>query len=300
MPHLEFGWQVAFQLAAALLGVAALARLAALRVAPLVWAARALGQSAVMVALFGLWGLIGSHTTQQVIGATARGQAIWDAERRWHVPSEAWVQSLMLPHRELTQAANAYYVYGHFNPLMGLLAWVWIRHRADYLRVCIVLIAFTASATLLQLLAVAPPRLLPGHLVVDTPEVYGQSVYGPQGLGDVSHLSAMPSIHCGWAMLFGLFAVTLSTSRWRWLALAHPVLMFVVVAVTGNHYWADGAVSAGLLLVSYVIVSGGFRLARSPGRCDQPGQPGQPGQTGVPDTDSPAVRRPPAVRTLEV
>lgn len=272
MPHLEFGWQVAFQLAAALLGLAAAARVVALRVPLLVWAARALGQSSIMVGLFGLWGFIGSHTTQQVVGATARGQAIWDAERRWHVPSEAWAQGFLLPHAQLTQVANAYYIYGHFNPLMGLLAWVWIRHRAHYLRVCIVLIAFTASATLLQLLAVAPPRLLPGHLVVDTPEVYGQSVYGAQGIGDVNHLSAMPSIHCGWAMLFGLFAVTLSTSRWRWLALAHPVLMFVVVAVTGNHYWADGAVSGVLLAVSYGVVSGAFRLAHSLARSRQSGQ----------------------------
>ena len=287
MPHLEFGWQVAFELAAALLLLAAVTWVTAQRVPPAIWAARALGQSAIMVALFGLWGLIGAHTTQQVVGATARGQAIWDAERRWHVPSEAWVQTFLLPHAELTQAANAYYIYGHFNPLMGLLAWVWIRHRADYLRVCIVLILFTASATLLQLLAVAPPRLLPGHLVVDTPEVYGQSVYGAQGIGDVSHLSAMPSIHCGWAMLVGVFAVTLSSSRWRWLVLAHPALMFVVVAVTGNHYWADGAVSAVLLTVSFAVVGAGSRLARSLGR---------PGREPDPAT----VRRRSTVRTLEV
>ena len=36
-------------------------------------------------------------------------------------------------------------------------------------------------------------------------------------------LSAMPSVHVAWAVLVALGVILFSTSRWRWLILAHPV-----------------------------------------------------------------------------
>ena len=95
-------------------------------------------------------------------------------------------QSYLLPHHHLTEVANAYYIYGHFNMLIAMLAWVWLRHRQAYARLRLIIIVFTLMATAVQILPVAPPRLLPGHLVVDTPTVYGQSVYDAGGLGAVS------------------------------------------------------------------------------------------------------------------
>jgi hypothetical protein len=57
----------------------------------------------------------------------------------------------------------------------------------------------------------------------------------------------MPSLHVGWAVLLAYVVVTTARSRWRWLVLLHPIAMSVDVAVTANHWWADGIVSAGLL-----------------------------------------------------
>jgi membrane-associated phospholipid phosphatase len=52
----------------------------------------------------------------------------------------------------------------------------------------------------------------------------------------------MPSVHVAWAAIIGVTIVVASTSRWRWIALAHPVVTMIVVVVTGNHYWLDGVV----------------------------------------------------------
>jgi len=68
------------------------------------------------------------------------------------------------------------------------------------------------------------------------------------------------SIHCAWALLVGVGIVTVSSSRWRWLFLAHPILTFVVVSATGNHWWLDGIVAVALLGLSSLAQRGAVEL----------------------------------------
>jgi hypothetical protein len=49
-------------------------------------------------------------------------------------------------------------------------------------------------------------------------------------------------------VVVGYYAVTISTSRWRWIALCHTVITILVVVATANHWWLDGIV-ATLVLV---------------------------------------------------
>lgn len=282
MPHLQLTWQVSMQLAAALAVLALLLRrfVTGRRGRPLAPAAL---QAAMLVGLYGLWGLVGQHAQGSAQGAQQRGLELWDLERRWHVVGEAAVQALVLPHGWLVQAANTYYVYGHVNVMIALLAWVWWRHRRDYPWVCAVVVVFTVVSSALQLLSVAPPRLLPGPLVVDTGLAYGQSVYGPADPGAVSQLAAMPSIHVGWALLAGLTVVLLGRTWRRWVALAHPVLMTLVVVVTGNHYWLDAAVAAGLLVAAAVPVLAARRVwERRPAAAQRSEPLTSTSMTGVP------------------
>lgn len=254
MPHLTLGWQVSLTLAAVFVGLAVLLHLL---VPPSRWRqlVAASLQAAMLVGLYGLWGLVGEHAEGSVDGAQERGQALWDLERRLHVLSEATAQAPLLPHPWLTQLANVYYVYGHVNVLIALLAWVWWRHRADYRRLCVVIVLFTATSSAVQLISVAPPRLLPGHLVVDTAVLYGQSVYGPADPGAISQLAAMPSIHVGWALLAGVTVAAVGRTRWRWVGMVHAVVMSLVVVVTGNHYWVDGVVAGLLLGLATIVVT---------------------------------------------
>jgi len=97
---------------------------------------------------------------------------------------------------------------------------------------------------------VAPPRLLPLTGMTDTGLAYGQSVYGTHGGIDADQLSAMPSIHIGWALLVALVVVATARTRWRWLALAYPVLTTLAVVVTANHFWLDGIAAAVVLALA--------------------------------------------------
>jgi len=63
----------------------------------------------------------------------------------------------------------------------------------------------------------------------------------------------MPSVHVAWAVIIGIGVVLVSSSRWRWFALAYPVATMIVVVVTGNHYWADGFVGIAVLALAVVF-----------------------------------------------
>jgi hypothetical protein len=85
---------------------------------------------------------------------------------------------------------------------------------------------------------------------VDTALHYGQSVYGAAGSGFADQLSAMPSVHVGWAVLEAVFVIPISTSKWRWLVLVHTTLTILIVTVTANHWWLDGIVACVLLAMA--------------------------------------------------
>jgi hypothetical protein len=242
VPHIDPTWQAA----------AVTALLLVLAAALLLWrgwsrTGAAVREAGLVATLYAAWQLIGTVTHRDVDGAQANALAVWHAEQALHLPSELALQQAVTPHPWLVELANGYYVYGHFNPIVLLLAWVFLRHRAAYPRVRLLLCLLTASAFVVHFIPVAPPRLMPELGFHDVALEYGQSVYGSFGAGIPGQLLAMPSLHVGWAILLAYVVVTHARSRWRWLAIAHPVLMSVDVAVTANHWWADGLACGGLL-----------------------------------------------------
>jgi hypothetical protein len=94
--------------------------------------------------------------------------------------------------------------------------------------------------------------------MVDLASRYHQSVYSSLGHGITDQLSAMPSVHIGWAVLVAAAVITVSQSRWRWLVLLHPLITAYVVVVTANHFWLDGVAALFVLGASYLI----FRRVR--------------------------------------
>ncbi len=243
-------WNVAVE-AGAVLGVTGIAARASrrrwlTRVAPL---AREL---AIVLVLYAFWRVIGTISVLKVNGAIHAGQRIWDVERALHLPNEHGLQHLFLKSSPLIQACNLFYATVHI-PSMGIfLFWLWFRHRDLYPEVRNVVALTTLWCLAIQLIPVAPPRLVPGLHVADTPALFGQTVYPAFGKSGPAQLSAMPSVHVAWAAIIGVTIVVATTTPWRWLALAHPIVTMIVVAVTGNHYWLDGVV--GVIVAALAVL----------------------------------------------
>ena len=215
-------------------------------------------EAGLLCALYGLWQFAGSFTVMSPAGALPRASWLWHAERLLRLPSETAVQRPFLAHPLLIQACNLYYDILHFPVLGACLIWLYARHRTHYPRIRTTVALFTGACLLIQFIPVAPPRLLPGTGMVDTAVKYGQSVYSWHGGFDADELSAMPSVHVGWALIVAFAVITVSRSRWRWLAAGYPLLTMLVVVVTANHFWLDGIVAGALV----AVIVAGQRLAR--------------------------------------
>ena len=271
MPDAQLTWTQAAVLAVVLLLAATLLRLGsrarARALAPF------LREAAVIAALYALWQLVGSLSEHGTNGAFARARWIERTQNSWHLPSERSLQRPLLEHAWLGQAANIYYATMHFGALFALLLWVFWRHRAHYRTVRATVVAFTGLALLIELVPVAPPRLLPEFGFTDIAAHYGQSVYGAGGFS-VDDLSAMPSVHVGWAVLVAGAVVWLGPSRWRFAALLHPILTVYVVTATANHWWLDGIAAVALLAVVVALQLSWSRI-RAPHRARRATGPGR-------------------------
>jgi len=249
LPQLHVTWATAGAIAAVLIGVGSLLSVQ-LRRRQVGVAVREIG---IVLGLFGLWMFVGHLVGHHPAGGYQRGEEIWRAEQSLHIADEAAVQRPLLGHRWLVEAANYYYAYAHWLSVDVVLAWLWLRHRARYVHARATLVVFTGVCLCLHLISSAPPRLLAQTHLVDTATLLGQSVYGDTpGLSD--HLSAMPSIHVGWAVLFAIAAWGTRSWTARILLSLHALLTAYVVVVTGNHFWLDGIVAAAIVAPAWVAV----------------------------------------------
>jgi len=214
-------------------------------------------EAALLAGLFVLSKLASTMSLMDENGAFTRGRWIWNFERTLHLPSEISVQAGVLGHPVAVQALNVFYLAAHIGSMLVVLPWLFFKHREHYRRWRNIVVAFTGVSLVLQFISVAPPRLLPHLGFVDTAAVYHQSAYQNLGPGLVDQLSSMPSIHVGWAVIVAAAVITLTRSRWRWLAIAHPLLTSYAVVATANHFWLDGVVA--LLLVGVVVAVSGRR-----------------------------------------
>ncbi|MBC3844170.1 phosphatase PAP2 family protein [Streptacidiphilus sp. 4-A2] len=279
MQNLTLSWQ-----SAGALSVAVYAGSVGLRRTGRTAVGLVLREAATVVALFAVWQFAGQLSVMGTEDAVARGQWIWTTERRLGFPSEAALQRWFLPHQLLVQGADYYYAVMHFGVMIALLVWLFLRHRESYPWARTTLVLVTAMSLAVQLIPVAPPRLIPLSGMVDTAALYGQSVYGTTIDGvQADSYSAMPSVHVAWCLLVAVAVIRVSRSRWRWLILLHPLITVTVVLVTANHYWLDCLAAVALLLLSYLLQWAGARAVRRlraarPGPAPATHPDGRPGE----------------------
>lgn len=196
-------------------------------------------EAAILALLYSLWQLAGSWSVTGMSSALDRAHWIMRAEHDLLLPSEQSMQHLILGHPLVVQGVNLYYDTMHFTMMFVFLLWLFVRHRDQYRPVRTTMAMATGVCLLIQLIPVAPPRMIAGF--TDTALLYHQSVYS-NGLA-ADQLSAMPSVHVAWAVIVGWYAVKISPSRWRWIAVVHTVLTVFCVVATANHWWLDGIVA---------------------------------------------------------
>jgi hypothetical protein len=236
------------------------------------WAPAYLRELALVAVLFCAYKFGRLVAAGDVGDAFGNAWSVWSLERLLHLPNELAFQHWLLQWPQLISAANTYYAVVHFPLTGGFLVWLWWRDRARYRWIRTILAIMTGAALLVHvLMPLAPPRMMTGLGFVDTGLALGQSVYGsPSAQSMANQFAAMPSLHVGWSFVVALGVISATRSRWRWIAVLHPLITVAVVVVTANHYWLDG-IAALLLLGLAMLLARPLRQSarRSAGNRDE-------------------------------
>jgi hypothetical protein len=191
-----------------------------------------------------------------VAEAYRNAHSVWHFERSLGLPSEDSLQRLLMQHTTVLRAANWYYVGFHFPVTVIFLAWLWLRHRAEYARARTALMLLTAAGLVVHALyPLAPPRMISSIGMVDTGLRFGPSPYAGAVGSAANQFAAMPSLHVGWAVLVAIWTIR-KAPRWVGaLAVAHAGITTFVVVITANHYWIDGVAGIVLVLVAVGLIN---------------------------------------------
>jgi hypothetical protein len=215
----------------------------------------ALAREAVLVAALLLLYRLGRYLSRDhVASAFDHAQAVLAFERGLGLAVEADVQRLVLAHQWLVSFLNHYYVRAHFPVTVTFLVVAYLRAPFLYGHMRRLFVVVTGLGLAMHVVyPLAPPRMLPGF--VDTVARYGPAIYERSDVASVANqYAAMPSMHFAWAVLVAYGVIQGLRSRWRWVAVAHPVLTLFAITATANHYWVDAAV-AGLLMAPALVVA---------------------------------------------
>ncbi|KNB53092.1 membrane protein [Streptomyces caatingaensis] len=227
----------------------------------------------IRVGYFGYAYIRGSAPDERSV-AEAHGRQILGAEKLLHVDVEHAFNHFVAGVGWLEHTMNYYYGTFHFLLPLSVLGFLYVRRPATYRWARTAL----ALATLLALVGfwaypLAPPRLMPGLGYIDTAN-------GPQDLahpdfGALTELSnqyaAMPSLHIGWSLWCGVVIAIVAPGPWtKALGMVYPLLTFLVIVGTANHYVLDAAggaavVASGFALQYALTGPGRQALARIPG-----------------------------------
>ncbi|MFB9451805.1 phosphatase PAP2 family protein [Dactylosporangium vinaceum] len=200
--------------------------------------------------------------------ATAFANARWlrSVERDLHIDVELAMNSWLAGHPWLIVVAVCVYRL-YYVVLVGVLVFVFVRHREVFVSVRRVMVAMALLVLpVYWAVPMAPPRFaVPGTVdIVAEHDIFGRSAAGPGDLGQM-HMTAMPSMHVGWALWCGFavwMALRAAHPRAALLAWLFPVGMMLVVFTTGNHYVLD-VVGSVLLLLAAVGVAAGWSALRA-------------------------------------
>ncbi len=194
----------------------------------------------------------------QIADAYENARAVVRFEKVTGLFVEPDLQSLVLGNDYVVWFLNRYYVGMHFPTAVGLLVFMYVCRVDLYGHVRRTMFFTTVAGLVIHLMyPLAPPRMF--WPFVDTLAESGPTVYSDDAVAStVNQFAAMPSLHFGWASIFAYAMIISFRSRWRFVALVHPLLTLLAIVLTANHYIID-AIAAGLLVAVAMVIDRAVR-----------------------------------------
>jgi hypothetical protein len=197
--------------------------------------------------------------------AHANAAAVIGLERALGLSVEGAVQGAAIGHDELLRLFDRVYLVAHWTVTPAFFIWLYMARRRWYPMVRNgFLVANGIALLVFMAFPVAPPRMVSGLGLVDTlHEVSGVDLHGGTLSGWFNPYAAVPSMHMGYAALIGVVTFMLARAPWlRILAVAYPVLVFLTITVTANHFVIDALAGIAVMGLGSAVVAAWAHLHR--------------------------------------
>ena len=193
--------------------------------------------------------------------ALANAMRVIEFEQRtglfWEPAWQKWALATTLPlagQGSLAVFFNWAYIlaFGPFMVAVSLIVYAVNRRAYRHYR-NVLLVSFGLALVVFIAFPLAPPRMIPVHFI-DTIAALGPSGYGTRDMESFYNAyAAMPSMHFGWAVMFGVFFLRCRNPAVKALGLFYPALMLSAIVMTANHYVID-AVAGGLVIFAAFLI----------------------------------------------
>jgi membrane-associated phospholipid phosphatase len=206
----------------------------------------ALRQLGLVAFAYYLYRMVRGMIDGEVSTAFENARLLVDAERAMGLFFEPALQAWALTVPGLIEVASALYVNTHFLVTTSFIAWLYLRRNDDFYVIRdMFMVSMGVALACYLLFPTAPPRMLPEWGFTDSVValVGRETSQGAEVL--FNPYAAVPSMHVAFALMVGLPAARLVSSRGLKIAwYAYPGLVTFVVVLTANHYWLDAVFGA--------------------------------------------------------
>jgi len=178
----------------------------------------------------------------------------------WEPDWQSWVLSNV---KGFAALLNWTYIFTYWPIIVaaGTALYVVNRPRYYYYR-SVVVINLVFALTIFMLFPVTSPFNITEYFV-NTIQVLGPSFYaGPEMASFYNAQAAMPSLHFSWTVILGVLFVRTFKGWFRIIGVLYPVITFLAITITGNHFILDAIAGGILAVVSFALMElsfhGGF------------------------------------------
>jgi len=194
--------------------------------------------------------------TGDVATAFVHARDVVSVEQTFGFFNEISVQRFALAHPHILDVANLTYFHAHFGVTTVFMFWLYLRRNNYYYFIRnIVFASMLIALAGYMLYPTAPPRMLTDLGFTDTLEKFASINHDSGAVLSLSNpFAAVPSVHTCFSLIIGLSCFFLV--RWRPLGIAwlfYPALIIFSIVATGNHFWLDAILGAGVAVIAFLI-----------------------------------------------
>ena len=178
----------------------------------------------------------------------------------WEPGWQAWAVEHM---RGIVVFLNWAYIITYWPVILALAIYLFLRNRREYYYYrTVVLLDLISALACFALFPVASPFAIPTVELADTIQTFGPAFYGSESMATFYNTSAaMPSLHFSWTVILGVYWFRNLPTPFKAAGIVYPLLTFLAITITGNHFILDALVGGVLAGLCFGIVEGWQRFA---------------------------------------